>query len=124
MRVAASISKWILLAPVMSSDQARRALRIFAALSAIALIFGRNAGQELVQPNCVGSAFVVRFRYVSRWPARHEVEQGKLRNHAEPPGRRGVISEIVKVKDAMEQMAERWTHVVATAVAISIFGCL
>jgi hypothetical protein len=35
-------------------------------------------------------------------------------------GRRGVISDVDGVKDAMEQMAARWTRVVATGVALSI----
>ena len=121
MRVAAVISKRLWLASVISSDQARRALRVFAALSAATLLLAampaKNRSNPLAWDLLLLSGFATFLAGLLATRSSKENFETMLNRL----GRRGVISEIDKVKNAMEQMAEGWTHVVAAGVAISIF---
>src|SRR3954454_23247340 len=121
MRVAVFISKWLWFDPVISSGQARRALRIFAALSAIALILAAMPAKNRSNPIAWDLLLLSGFGTFLAGLLATRSSKENFETMLNRLGRRGVIREIDKVKDAMEQMAERWTHVVAAAVAISIF---
>src|SRR5689334_19516546 len=108
MRVAAIVSNRLWLAPLISSNQARRALQIFASLSAVTLIFvampAKNRSNPFAWDLLLLSGFATFLAGLLATGSSKENFETMLNRL----GRRGVLSEIDKVKTDMEQMAGRW----------------
>ena len=104
------------------SDYAKQALEVLTALSAILLIFGAMPAKNRSDPFAWDLLLLSGFATFLAGLLATRSSKEKFETMLDRLGRRGVISGIDGVKNAIDQMAARWTRVVAMGVALSILG--
>jgi hypothetical protein len=122
MRVAGILRKRLWIGPLTPADHGGLTIKILAALSAVILIFVAAPAKERSNPFAWDLLLLSGFATFLAGLLATRSSKDKFETMLDRLGRRGVISEIDRVKTDMEQMAERWTQSVATGVAISVLG--
>ena len=106
--------------PHVLSDHGKKATEVFIVLSAALLIFGAMPAKDRSNPFAWDLLVLSGFATFLAGLAATRSTKERFESMLDRLGRRGVISEIDRVKNAMDQMVVRWTRVIATGVALSI----
>src|SRR5690348_13098482 len=123
MRIAGFVHNWPWTEFLFEAgENGKRATEILAALSAVILIFGAMPGTNRSNPFAWDLLLLSGFATFLTGLLATRSSKENFETMLDRLGRRGVISEIDRVKTDMEQMAERWTQSVATGVAISVLA--
>jgi len=105
---------------LMQADHARRFTRVLIALSIVLVIFGAMPAKDQSNPFAWDLLLLSGFATFLAGLLATQSSKKRFETMLDRLRRRGVISGIDDVKNAMEQMAARSTHVVAAGVALSI----
>ncbi|MDQ1470751.1 MAG: hypothetical protein QOJ99_2231 [Bryobacterales bacterium] len=120
MKLAGLIRNWPWAESLIPSDHGKRATEVLVALSAVLLIFGAMPAKNRSNPFAWDLLLLSGFATFLAGLLATGSSKENFESMLDRLGRRGVISEIDRVKNAMDQIAARLTRVIASGVALSI----